>query len=119
MRGVGGPPVHVGMHSCRCSQAATDSAVGRGSTVGGGVTCVSAPTTSVDGTFELIDTNVIFKKWIPFAKKLCFVPDTNSPTNVNSYMVLIVTAYDHNTALESDICVKSVDLMSSFYYSDP
>ncbi|KAJ1467578.1 hypothetical protein T484DRAFT_1755759 [Baffinella frigidus] len=29
----------------------------------------SAPTTSVDGTFELIDSNVIFKKWIPFNKK--------------------------------------------------
>ncbi|KAJ1469182.1 hypothetical protein T484DRAFT_1754626, partial [Baffinella frigidus] len=40
----------------------------------------SAPTTSVDGTFELIDGNVIFKKWIPFNKKLVFFDkDSNSP----------------------------------------
>ena len=40
----------------------------------------SAPTTSIDGTFELIDANVIFKKWIPFNKKINFMPGTNTPT---------------------------------------
>ena len=37
----------------------------------------------------------------------------------NSYMALVITAYDHNSAYETDVCVKSIDLMSSFYYSDP
>ena len=79
----------------------------------------SAPTASIDGTFVLIDTNVTFKKWIPFNKRITFMPGTNSPTNINSYMELVVTAYDHNTAAETDICVKAIDLMSTFYYSDP
>ena len=74
---------------------------------------------SIDGTNELIDTNVIFKKWIPFNKKINFMPGTGSPTNINSYLALIITAYDHNTAPETDICIKAIDLMSSFYYSDP
>ena len=38
----------------------------------------SAPTLSVDGNFELIDTNVIIKKWIPFDKKIIFMPGTLS-----------------------------------------
>ena len=40
------------------------------------------------------------------------------PKNVNS-MSLVVTAYDHNSALQTDICIKEIDLMCSFYYSDP
>jgi len=79
----------------------------------------SAPTTSVDGTSELIDTNVIIKKWLPFNKKITFMPGTRTPTNINSFMKLVFTAYDHNSALETDICIKSTDLMTSFYYSDP
>ena len=79
----------------------------------------SAPTTSIDGTFELIDTNIIVKKWIPFNKKITFNPGTQDPTGINSYLAIGVTAYDHNSALETDICVKSIDMMSSFYYSDP
>ncbi|KAJ1475981.1 hypothetical protein T484DRAFT_1826358, partial [Baffinella frigidus] len=80
---------------------------------------VSAPTMSVDGNFELIDTNVIIKKWIPFNKKIKFLDGTNDPTNINSYMALVVTCYDHNSALVTDECVKATDLMMSFYYSDP
>jgi len=79
----------------------------------------SAPTASYDGTFELIDTNIIFKKWIPFNKKIRFDPGTQDPTGINAYLAIGVSAYDHNSALETDICVKSLDLMSSFYYSDP
>ena len=79
----------------------------------------SAPTLSVDGSFELIDSKVIVKKWIPFNKKISFLQDTNSPTNINSYMSLVITAYDHNSAYETDMCIKSIDMMSSFYYSDP
>ncbi|KAJ1463805.1 hypothetical protein T484DRAFT_3650080 [Baffinella frigidus] len=80
---------------------------------------VSAPTMSVDGNFELIDTNVLIKKWIPFNKKIKFLDGTNAPTNINAYMALIVTCYDHNSASETDECVKATDLMMSFYYSDP
>ena len=79
----------------------------------------SAPTMSVDGTNELIDTNVLIKKWIPFNKKMIFMPGTRSPTNINAYLRLIFTAYDHNSALETDTCVKSTDLMITFYYADP
>ena len=79
----------------------------------------SAPTTSIDGTFELIDTNVIIKKWIPFNKKIIFNPTTRSPTNINEYIQIVFTVYDHNSALETDMCVKSTDLMVSFYYADP
>ena len=79
----------------------------------------SAPTLSVDGTNELIDTNVIIKKWIPFDKKIKFMPGTSAPTNINAFMQLVFTVYDHNSALESDMCIKSTDLMCSFYYSDP
>ena len=79
----------------------------------------SAPTVSVEGNFELIDTNVLVKKWIPFDKKIQFVPGTRAPTNINAYMFLVFTVYDHNTALETDICVKETDLMCTFYYSDP
>ena len=43
----------------------------------------SAPTTSVDGTFELIDTNIIVKMWIPFNKKIHFDPGTQDPTGIN------------------------------------
>ena len=80
---------------------------------------LSAPTTSVDGTFALIDTNVIIKKWIPFDKKIVFRSATRTPTNLNQYLQLVFTVYDHNSALETDICVKSTDLMVSFYYADP
>ena len=79
----------------------------------------SAPTMSIDGTNELIDSNVIVKKWIPFNKKIMFLPDSNTPTNVNAFMALVVTAYHQNTALETDVCIKAIDLMSSFYDSDP
>ena len=79
----------------------------------------SAPTMSVDGTNELIDTNFIIKKWIPFNKKITFMPGTRAPTNINSSYKLVFTVYDHNSALESDMCVKSTDLMCTFYYSDP
>jgi len=79
----------------------------------------SAPTLSVDGNFELIDTNVIIKKWIPFDKKIIFMPGTKAPTNINSYLQLVFTAYDHNSASETDECIKSVDLMVTFYYADP
>jgi hypothetical protein len=79
----------------------------------------SAPTTSIDGTFELIDTNVIIKKWIPFDKKIIFSPGTRAPTNLNDYLKVVFTVYDHNSALETDMCVKSTDMMISFYYADP
>ena len=79
----------------------------------------SAPTLSVDGNFELIDTNVIVKKWIPFDKKIVFTPGTRAPTNLNDYFKIVFTVYDHNSASETDICVKSTDLMVSFYYADP
>ena len=65
----------------------------------------SAPTMSVDGNFELIDSNLIFKKWIPFEKKICFVAGTQSPSNLGAYMALVVKAYDHNSALETDAAV--------------
>ena len=79
----------------------------------------SAPTTSIDGTFELIDTNVLIKKWIPFDKKIVFMPTTRAPTNLAEYVKLVFTVYDHNSALESDMCIKTTDLMVSFYYADP
>jgi hypothetical protein len=81
---------------------------------------VSAPTMSVDGTNELIDSKIMFKKWIPFNRKINFLlGDNREPSNVPNSMQLVVTVYDHNSALETDICVKSIDIMSSFYYSDP
>ena len=81
---------------------------------------VSAPTTSIDGTFELIDSKILFKKWIPFKRKIKFLlADNREPSNIPNSMQLVVTAYDHNSALETDICVKAIDIMSSFYYSDP
>ena len=79
----------------------------------------SAPTTSIDGTFELIDSNVIFKHDIPFSKKIVFPAGTSVAGNVNNSMTLLVTAYDHNSALETDECIKSIDMLCSFYYSDP
>jgi hypothetical protein len=80
----------------------------------------SAPTAGIDGTYELIDSNLIFKKWIPFARKIKFkASNSNEPTNIPPYMQLAVTAYDHNSALETDTCVKNIDLVASFYYSDP
>jgi hypothetical protein len=80
----------------------------------------SAPTASIDGTFELIDSNIIWKKWIPFEKKIKFKQQSsNEPMNIAPYMTLCVTAYDHNSALETDVCVKDIDMMVSFYYSDP
>ena len=79
----------------------------------------SAPTTSVDGTFELIDTNVIIKKLIPFNPKITFFPGTRAPTNLNKEIQIVFTVYDHNSALESDMCVKTSDLMVTFYYADP
>ena len=80
----------------------------------------SAPTMSVDGTNELIDSNLIFKKWIPYVKKIKFQHAlANTPSNCDNSMSLVVTAYDHNSALQTDICIKEMDLMCSFYYSDP
>lgn len=80
----------------------------------------SAPTASIDGTSELIDSNLIFKKWIPFTRKIKFKQNnSNEPTSIPPYMMLLVTAYDHNSAFETDICVKNIDMVASFYYSDP
>ena len=79
----------------------------------------SAPTISIDGTFELIDTNVLIKKWIPFNKKIIFNPGTRAPTQLNEYLQIVFTVYDHNSALETDMLIKSTDLCVSFYYSDP